>query len=353
MREPKDYLIIYHKEDNDGVFSAAIFYDYITRVLGKNLTDLCFMGMDYNDMSKFMKENTVEQLHTDFNHIIMTDISFNDPKYMKALYKEFGNEFVWCDHHKPIIQESFKHKFDDVNGIRDTGRSAILCAYKYLYDVFDEKYNDKKIPLLLRILSAWDSWTYEKEGFEFDYVKSINTAVTTKYNLELGTIKKLVTDLILTYETDKPTGQFSGLYKDESLINELHAYGTTLVDYDKKKMDNIIATSSDCSWRLCIEDEDKDRPLFRETCAIFHQGPTNSTMFASLKKTNPIVRHGLIFKHNSDSSWTVSLYNIYDDDWFDCGQFLKENYKGGGHKGAAGCQLTEAQFIKILKNKIL
>ena len=30
---------------------------------------------------------------------------------------------------------------------------------------------------------------------------------------------------------------------------------------------------------------------------------------------------------------------------------LKEKYKGGGHQGAAGCQVTEEQFIEILKNR--
>ena len=33
--------------------------------------------------------------------------------------------------------------------------------------------------------------------------------------------------------------------------------------------------------------------------------------------------------------------------------FAPIKYKGGGHKGAAGCQLTEAQFKKILKNKTI
>ena len=31
--------------------------------------------------------------------------------------------------------------------------------------------------------------------------------------------------------------------------------------------------------------------------------------------------------------------------------FLKKNYGGGGHAGAAGCKVTEEQFIEILKNR--
>ena len=32
----KKYLIIYHKEDNDGVFSGAIFYNYLITELKIN-----------------------------------------------------------------------------------------------------------------------------------------------------------------------------------------------------------------------------------------------------------------------------------------------------------------------------
>jgi nanoRNase/pAp phosphatase (c-di-AMP/oligoRNAs hydrolase) len=47
----------------------------------------------------------------------------------------------------------------------------------------------------------------------------------------------------------------------------------------------------------------------------------------------------------------MSLYNIYDNDNFNCGTYLKENYNGGGHVGAAGCTITNTKFIKILKTK--
>ena len=352
MREQKEYLVIYHKEDNDGVFSAAIFYDYIVRVLCKDITDICFIGADYNDLAKFAKENTVEDLHNDFKHIIMTDISFSDPNYMKKLWKEFKYDFIWCDHHAPIIKASFEKHFDDVPGIRDINRSAILCVYKYLYDQFDEAYNDHKVPELLRILSAWDSWTYEKEGYNFEFVRRINKAVTYKYNLELGKVKELVSDLIQTYQTGESFGIFSGLYKDDPLISkDLFNVGTIIANVEDQNMENIVKNDGDCTWNIVLHDEDKGRPLFRETCAIFMQGATSSTMFKSLRNTK--IQNGLVFKHKTDGNWVLSLYNVNDDDWFHCGDFLKERYKGGGHKGAAGCTLTQEQFIKILKNKQL
>ena len=54
----------------------------------------------------------------------------------------------------------------------------------------------------------------------------------------------------------------------------------------------------------------------------------------------------MIFKHNPSGEWTISLYNIYEDDWFHCGEYLKRIFGGGGHVGAAGATLSENEFIK-------
>ena len=62
---------------------------------------------------------------------------------------------------------------------------------------------------------------------------------------------------------------------------------------------------------------------------------------------------GLVFKHSPNTKWTLSMYNVRDEYWFHCGEFLKERYNGGGHKGAAGCTLTQEQFIEILKKREL
>jgi len=339
----KDYLIIYHNEDNDGVFSATIIYNYIINSLGykynSDTIELC--GVDYVMLKEFIndKNNEPEKLHERFKYIILTDISF-EPTYMKALFDEYGNDFIWFDHHAPIIKESYKNNFNRIPGIRDTNRSAILCVYKFLYDPFDEAYDNKQVPELLRILSAWDSWSYEREGYQLDYVRNINKGATIKYDLSISNIKQLIHDLIEVYVNKEPSGKFSAIYKDGALIEDLYNYGQMLNYYDDKVMSNIVKTSGDKTWHV---------DNIRNACAIFHQGASNSLMFKCLKYTE--IEHGIIFKHNPNGMWTISLYNINDDCEFHCGEYLKNKYKGGGHKGAAGCQITEEQFIEILKNK--
>ena len=337
----RKYLIIYHKEDNDGLVSGTLFYDFLMSNNVKK-SEIETMGADYNNLSDFIKNNPIKKLNEMYENIIMTDISFNDPKYMEKLYRAYGDKFIWCDHHKPIIDESRKHTFWKAQGIRNTTKSAILCAYEYLYDTFNIDYDKKDVPEIFRILSAWDSWSYEREGYEFNFVKAVNKAFTITYNLDFESVLNVVHSTINHW--NKHHSNF--LNK-----NDLYVYGETLNKYDDVVMEGIIQQSGDKTWQVSVYDEDKGRPLFINACAIFHQGATNSTMFKSLKKTNRDIEIGLVFKHAPNGNWVLSMYNVNDDYWFHCGDFLKEKYGGGGHKGAAGCTLTQEQFIKILKEK--
>ena len=69
-------------------------------------------------------------------------------------------------------------------------------------------------------------------------------------------------------------------------------------------------------------------------------------MFKTVKDK---IKNGIVFKRLKDGNWGISLYNANLDDTFHCGEYLKNKYNGGGHLGAAGCQISEEQFIEILK----
>ena len=341
--DEKKYLIIYHSEDNDGLFSCAIFRYYLIKTLNVPEKNISMLGATYNSLSEFQKQNTPKQLHQQIDVLIMTDISFNDASFMKKLYDEFGTDMVWCDHHAPVIQESFKQHFEDVPGVRESDRSAILCVWKYLYDQSDEIYKSKhvtggELPELFRILSAWDSWSWDTNGYNFDYVKEINKGANFEYQLDSKIINELVYKIMLNrnqpVNIDNPT-TFEG-----KIIDKLHEVGKILAEYDARNARSIVASDGDMEWTVG-EDNHK-------ACALFIQGATNSTMFESVASK---VRHGIVFKHRRDNSWTISMYNTSNDDDFHCGEYLKRMYSGGGHTGAAGCTFTEEQFIDIIKKK--
>ena len=355
----EDVLLIYHKEDNDGVFSGALLYDYFIYSSGIKSHQIYLLGTNYNELTVLSKTYSAQILHNHFRYIIMTDISFNDEKYMKSLYKEFGNHFIWCDHHAPIIEASRKLNFSDAIGVRDTSRSAILCVWKWLYDPFDESYNKRKVPELLRILSAWDSWSFEHQKLDSEYCRKINKAVTYQYNLDFENVLDLIH--VLHHEYNGLPGD----YNPKKHIKELLKIGTLLCDYEDRTFEDLLKNIGDLDWKIITDNKTYTDshgtwgPSFRSACAIFHQGQTNSKMFNSLRKTHPDIMNAIVFKHNPNSNWAVTIYNIREcdeKDWpgrFHCGKFMKEHYKGGGHIGAAGCTITQDQFIKILKKKEL
>jgi oligoribonuclease NrnB/cAMP/cGMP phosphodiesterase (DHH superfamily) len=280
-------------------------------------------------MAAFASANKPARLHQRITDILMTDISFSDAKTMKSFYDEFKDNFVWCDHHAPIIKASLTDGFSDAPGVRETDRSAILCVYKFLYDPFDEAYNEKKIPEILRILSAYDSWTFEKAGYDKDYASIVNKGVS----LEFGHDFKSVCEYV---------GKLMSGEKGIPGVADFEAQGKIVDRSEKNKNSNLLDTVGDFTWTL---DSGK-----RKACALFLQGGSSSMMFSGAADR---VTNGIVFKRQPDTKWVISLYNTSDDDTFDCGLYMKNNYGGGGHKGAAGGTITEDKFIELLKKKTI
>ena len=323
------YLIIYHKEDNDGVFSGALAYNYAKEYLGK--TDIVLFGTEYNELNKLWTSGEV--YNWEYDNIIMTDISFNYPEAMQYLYNKFGNKFVWVDHHTPIIKESFKYKFDACPGLRDSSNSAIINIYKYLYGQFGENCTKKKIPELLRVLSAWDSFTFEREGYELDFVSKVNIGINYMYNLDIERVIVLLRNLVVF-------GEDSDVEANNSYIQSAYTAGDIILTYKRQEDERLIKNCGDLNWTVDG----------REACALFIQGSSTSQIFNSVKDK---VKNGIVFKRMTDGNWGISLYNTNLDDTFHCGEYLKKNYKGGGHVGAAGCQVSEKEFKRMLKTKTI
>ena len=329
--DKKKHLIIYHKEDNDGLFSAAILYDYITDVLNIENNQIDLYSATYNDMNSF----DLNDLINNYEHISILDLSFNDPKKMKNLFKMMGSKLTWIDHHKPAIMESVAHKYDDIVGVRDPNHSTILLIYKYLYDEFGTNY--QFYPEIYKVLSAWDSWSWEACGYDFERIKNINTGVTTSYQLDFSSILELVKKI--------KDGIWRDRHERDWLIqmdNKGHEYNS-IKEYENRM---LIQNYGDLDWVINFPKHFNNR----SACAIFSQGSTNSQIFKSIKDS---IDNGIVFKRMPNGDWNISLYNTRDDHDFHCGKYLKEKYGGGGHEGAAGCTVSESKFMKMLKSKTL
>lgn len=314
----EQYLIIYHKEDNDGLFSMAIIYNYLIIEKNINKDNIKLFGADYNDLDKLSLDDDLIKNST---HIYISDVSFDTVEKMIQLKEMFGENLVWIDHHKPMIDNSISKGFDDIKGIRDTKHSALYNAFKYLYPTHD-------IPELFKLLSAWDSWSYDAEGIDFDLCKYINIGVNNIYNLNPDFIINYVYLLIYIYND----------YINPPDIDELYEIGKFEAKILDRTYENNVKAYGDFSWTV----------NGRTACAMFIQGPSNSQMFKVCKDK---VQNGIVFKRLPDSNWALSLYNTDNQHDFHCGEYLKKHFNGGGHEGAAGCQISEELFINILKQK--
>jgi oligoribonuclease NrnB/cAMP/cGMP phosphodiesterase (DHH superfamily) len=330
------YLIIYHREDNDGLFSMAIMYDYLTRVMNVPKEQIVLSGCNHNEISNISLD---KQFFKTYENVIITDISFKAPQ-MEKLYKKLGNKLIWIDHHKPIIQEV--NKLCMIEGSRSTTISAILNMWNWLYNPFNLDTHDEENglpnPELLNILSAYDSWSFDIWGYDKEYVRNVNTGVHNAFNLDVETIIEYVSNYVQYINGTLPYKLKEDQQSD--VIREFEIQGERYNKTEDLKRHKIVRENGSL---FTVAGDHK-------ACVIFETSGYGSNYFSEVKDE---YRHGIIFRHLKDGNWALSLYNTHDEDEFHCGEYLKSKYGGGGHTGAAGCQLTEEQFLQVLTSKSL
>lgn len=321
----KKTLLIYHFEDNDGVCSAAIMLHYLVNTMNIDKKDVELFGANYN-MLNALPDDWFYEAAEKYERVIMTDVSFNDTKRMLKLKELFGSNFTWVDHHAPIIKESYKYEYDDVNGLRDTKHSAIVNMWRYLYDPL----KTGEIPLLFKYLSGWDSFSWDQYDLSFDDVRYVNKAYTKESHLDVDFYYNNMNKYLVT-------GVYQRVIEE---IGNMYNLGEEICDEEDQQYKEMIDTVGDKEW---IVDEN------RKTVMVVLYGVSSSIMFQSLQNTE--YKNGLVFRRYANGKWGISLYNINTDDEFDCGAYLKKKYNGGGHKGAAGAVVNEETFVGLLKSK--
>lgn len=323
----KKALVIYHKDDNDGVISGVLLHLYYAEVLKIETID--HIGVDYNDLKSF-DSNKIKELYDHYDYLGMTDISM-PIEMMRLCYDLWGDNYIWIDHHAPVIKAANEAGLADIKGIRDSSHSALYHAWIFLQNALER--HIMRIPDFINDLSQWDSFTFTAENKI--QCHALNKGVTALLELDFNRTLRYI-----SYYIEHPK-LFYTFY--DVCFNT----GKNLLDDEKSRMNSIIERNGDFNWVINNAGE------HRKACAIFVQGATNSTMFE--KADNGEIKCGIVFKHNADSSWSVSLYNVnqkYDDE-FHVGNFCREQYNGGGHTGAGGFVISENQFIQILKLRTL
>lgn len=349
ITDVKKVLVIYHREDNDGVCSAAIISQFLEKFGNPNVK-VKFFGCNYVELSNIWQEHeqavattvatNVEQeiaktkivkWVSEFDQIYMVDISFNEADAMEYLYDSMpSGDFIWCDHHRPIIEFSLtnnEYQFGNTPGIRRTDQSALMNSWEYMAKVSNITIQP---PRAIVMLSDYDSWAWTRKdeyaGENKNRLFALNTGFTRRSNLRVKWFETYIFNVL-----------HDNIKVMRAIEDDCLEYGTTILEYDRERNTRDLNAHGDTSWTIGGE----------KACAIFSTDRFNSQSFTNVFEGTDI-EHGIVLKRLPDGRWILSAYNISEDSGFDCGAYLKAKYSGGGHKGAAGCTLTQEQVIQML-----
>lgn len=342
----KKVLVIYHREDNDGCCAAGIVAALLdSKGINDNtygFDEMEFKGVSYADLSREWEEmQNYDESSTDhrplilrhnWEHVFMVDISFNNIDAMNFLYERYGERFHWCDHHKPIIDLSKDQPFGNAKGVRNMDQSALMNTWEYL--------TDYEPSIWMTQLSDYDSWSWTRSSVyqnkqNYEDLMSLNTGITKTSGLKVKWFFNWIGELLAGNRAEH-----------DKMAHVARELGRVIWAEDQARCQRAINTHGDTAWKLQFDWG------HRNAIALITTDHFNSLSFEMFRDSD--IENAIVFKMDPKNDKVVmSLYNVNNDDNFDCGAFCKERYGGGGHKGAAGCTLTREQFIMMFQLKVI
>lgn len=293
-------MIIYHKADLDGYFSGAL-----VKSIYKDET---LYGIDYNE--------TIDDSVLDAEGIIYL-VDFSLPVHQMQKY---AGKMVWIDHHRTAIEDSKKYGYDDILGVRDENYAACELVYAYLYK--QSSVFPLEEPAIIKYVGNWD--IHRRTGYD-EWHDTEVVQLGLKHNYLSWGIDKLVDELDWLLNMSSTDVKNSLIYSEGNLLWwHQHAQNKSLV-------------------KSAFEVQVDDKP------ALAIVGPIGSAVFDSIKDREQL---WVVFNGISPKGAKMSVYkdpDVFSD--FNCGDYLKEHYGGGGHPSAAGAFIDFDTFTDIIKSK--
>jgi hypothetical protein len=241
--------------------------------------------------------------------IVMVDISF--PSDVMCTLQDHS-KLIWLDHHISAMKDAASfygtNNLSFINGIRDPKFAVCELTWKYFFP-------EQEMPEIIRLLGRYDCFGLkgtpeEQKVLEFQY----------------GARQCITNPEEAYYE----------------LVDNISCDNTELKIWNKGKA--IYSY-------LCTEAKQIYARRFEITFDLYRFAIVNQVQF------NPINfgidyhkdgYEGFACFHYQDGKWVFSLYN--DDGKVDCSEICKSR-GGGGHKGAAGFQLTTEEFVSNIYSR--
>jgi hypothetical protein len=300
-------VIIYHSRDLDGFSSGAI--------CKKKYPNAKLIGFDYGQPFPYDQVERGEE-------VIMIDVSLKMPEMMD-LSEYCDGKLTWIDHHKSAIDDFLASALNDgsehypigidiyrspkIQAVLKVGRSACEIAWLYYF-------SDTPIPYSIQLLGEYDTWRNENKNrweqeilpFQFGIRLFCNSPETFPEQL--------------LEQVNYPNTEYS--------YHHIMAQGITVLKYQAQVNERQCKSAS---FEFEIEG-------LRAICV--NGGGFNSDVFKSVYDES---KHDIMvpFQFNG-KFWVVSFYSVKKE--VDC-SVVARKFGGGGHAGAAGCQLASIQTI--------
>ena len=298
--DKRKILIIYHRADYDGIFSALISKKYYE---SKGVR-VDILGWNYGD-----EPVDIHSKIPVYQGIVVVDVCLPTPQMIEL--KESGR-LTWIDHHETAITESKEKGFDCVPGKREIGIAACELTWKYFNPA-------REIPTLISYAGAYDVWDKEKYNWDEDIVP-LQYGLKDDYGLSLKKLEADWDDLLTDCEWIMDKG--SVIYEWIRHISE--------------------AWIQNCGFEVSVGEQ-----ALRGIAIVTPM--TGSLVFESVLAKYDLFL--VIQIRENASRISVSMYTEPDKDLdgFSCGAYLKEKYGGGGHACAGGCNdITRETLMRLL-----
>lgn len=284
--------IIYHSRDMDGFTSGAI--------CKHKFPEAQLVGFDYGEKIPYHRMVKGES-------IIMIDVSV--PMHEMMALSNFSNgQLTWIDHHKSAIEEYNKFFPDGVSpfvAVLQDGIAACEIGWKYLV-------SQDHIPTAVQLIGEYDTWRRDNELRWKDRI----------YPFQFG-----IRAICNSPETFPESLLNSYLTSDQE-VTKIIENGKAILKYQDQVSELTCRKSSfefgfDGLKAICL-----------------NTGGINSEFFKSVYDEQ---KHDIMMPFQFNGKfWVVSLYTTKPD--IDCSVIAKK-WGGGGHKAAAGFQVTDITKI--------
>lgn len=298
---------IFHHNDLDGHVSREIVKRYLAitseeEVICREIN----YGMEFDD----------HDINYDEDKIYMVDFCLQPEEQMIQLIKRAGKNLVWIDHHKTSAELLERNPEIGFQGYISTTDGA-ACELCWLFF-----FSHEPIPNTVKLIGQYDSWNH---GGEYNWEEQV-----VPFKIWAETIN---VDQAFLKEMSEVN-----LYSVISTGGAINSY--------IKKLDKALVLGSSHRINLKVPGIDREFSTLVMNTAKAGSGQIEAAYSAA--------KYDVMFTYRNVKGkyWTIGMYSIKPD--VDCSAIAKiigqmgPFKSGGGHKGAAGCQVDTKTLVKIL-----